>query len=203
MRWTGWKDQKLKPKMLNHKTLLQGWEINMRRSVPTAYFITNVQLEEDGHTKEYYALHDGQGNLYSKNDFVELIKKVQPFYSLENVEKLIEKDNELGYIETKLMNYSQNYSIEMPEYKDGVFKIPKPRYKFKEFKTDKKNWSCTCAWCGKKVSSKTEKGYYLVSNSIFSVNERACSIDCVNLIWKDIFKNWIHENGYQKYFEPM
>ena len=160
-------------------------------------------MEQDGKTKEYYALHDGRGNLYSSQEVQDLIQKIQPFYSLENTKELIEEDNKQSFVEMKLRNYCQNYEIKMPEYKDGRFQIPKPRYRFKEFKTDKRQWSCTCDWCGNKISSRTDKGYYLISNSIFSVNERACSEDCLNLIWKETMKNWIHENECEQYFEQI
>lgn len=177
----------------------------MRRSRPgpMALSLTPVILEKDGEAKEYFALQDGEGNIFSEKDFQELIKKVQPFYSIENIEEMIQEDKNRSYIEMKIRNYCQNYSIDIPAQKDGLFQIPEPRYNFKEFKTDKRHWSCKCEWCGNKISSKMDKGYYLISNGVFKVNERACSVDCVNLIWKDVFKKWIHENGYQKYFEQI
>jgi hypothetical protein len=174
----------------------------MSRSVPEAYFVDLIRIEGD--PKEYYVLRDGQGNLFSKDNYVELMQKLFDFYMLENVDELIEEHNKLIRLSMKMENYSANYEIEVQENEEGLYKIPKPNYKYKKFKNDKRNWSCTCDWCGKKVSSKTDEAYYTLNCSIFNIGlEHACSEECVYLIWKEGFKSWVYENGYQKYFEKQ
>ena len=123
-----------------------------------------------------------------------MIEKVKDFYRLENTDEIISKHNKQRRLDTKMKNYSANYEIEVQQNEEGLYKIPKPNCKYKKFKNNKRNWSCTCDWCGKKVSSKTDEAYYTLNCSIFNIGrEHACSDECVNLIWKEGFKNWIYE----------
>jgi hypothetical protein len=104
------------------------------------------------------------------------MQKLFDFYMLENVDELVEEHNKLIRLSMKMENYSANYEIEVQENEEGLYKIPKPNYKYKKFKNDKRNWSCTCDWCGKKVSSKTDEAYYTLNCSIFNIGlEHACS----------------------------
>lgn len=159
-----------------------------------------VAIQEDnGESKEYLCLADERGFVYSKEAVLQLLEQVKEFYEREDATTLLADHNDVRRLEDTL---STLWGIKFTQNENGKYTIPPANYKYKVFKTDKRHWSITCGWCGEKVSSKDEEGYYSMHNSHFSlVFERACSEDCAQLIWKEGVKNWIHENGYQKFFD--
>lgn len=157
-----------------------------------------VDIQEDnGESKEYHCLADERGYVYPKEVVQHLLEQVKDFYEREDATEMLIDHNKVKELEDisrmERSKFSQNES--------GKFILPPADYKYKVFKTDKRHWSITCGWCGEKVSSKDEEGYYFINNTRFNLSiEYACSEDCSKLIWKEGVKNWIHENGYQKFF---
>lgn len=159
----------------------------------------NIQ-EDNGESNEYHYLADERGNVYSKEEVLLLFEKVKEFYnredSYERVSYLIKRKE----VAESLTRITSPWKILLNE--NGKYLIPAAEYKYKEFDKDKRDWSCKCGWCGNKVSSKTDKAWYSVHSFYLGIiSERACSEDCAQLIWKEGVKNWIHENGYQKFFD--
>lgn len=159
-----------------------------------------VTIQEDnGESKEYFCLADERGDVYSKKEVLQLFEQVVEFYEREDSLALLAEHNNVNRLEDTL---SAIWRIKFTQNEKGKYLLPTAEYKYKVFKTDKKHWSITCGWCGEKVSSKDEKGYYSIHNGNFGiVFERACSEDCAQLVWKEGVKNWIHESKFQKYFD--
>ena len=167
--------------------------------------------KDDGTEKELFAFQDNSGFVLTKkqlvdkeNSLMEILEKAIEFYTSEEVEEWIDKTN----TETKIELYSSmNFKVDFHKNEKGKFVIPKTNIKYKKFKPDlKRDWSFKCGWCGKKVSSKTDNGYFSIDfPSIPDLNnkpfERGCTEECATHIWKDSFKNWIHQNDYQDFFE--
>lgn len=154
--------------------------------------------DENGEYKELYCLSNERGYVYSKEEVLLLFEQVKEFYERKDTaETLLNHNKEMGVIEHfEMMGYRN-----ITQNEDGKYQIPKAEYKYKKFNLDKRDWSCKCGWCGTKVFSKTDKGWYSLYSVYFGIiSERACSEDCSKLIWKEGVKNWIYENGYQKFF---
>lgn len=154
--------------------------------------------KDNGESKEYLCLADERGIIYSKKDVLLLLEQVKEFYELEDATEMLIDHNKASELDEIIRYISK---VKFTKNKNGKYLIPPANYKYKVFKTDKKHWSIKCGWCGEKVSSKIEEGYYSITHTHFNLYERACSEDCAQLIWKEAIKNWIHENEYQKYFE--
>lgn len=45
--------------------------------LPDVYFLTYTHLENEDGEKKYYVLHDGRGNIYPKQVFLNLLEKVK------------------------------------------------------------------------------------------------------------------------------
>lgn len=160
----------------------------------TTITLRKVVLNRGGKEEEHFALEDNYGYLYTKDEFNELVNKVKSFYELDGMDELLQKDNK--YIDLLNSGISINQQNE-----EGLYELPKIEYTYKAFDPEKKHWSCKCGWCGVKVSSKTDAGYYTMTNQTFDIVwERACSEECAELIWKEKVKEWIYEKGYQDFF---
>lgn len=160
-----------------------------------------VKVQEDnGESKEYLCLADERGNVYSKEEVLLLFEQVKEFYNREDSYEIVKDCTTQKEVAESIARFASPREILVNE--NGKYLIPKAKYKYKEFNQDKKDWSCKCGWCGTRVSSKTDKGWYSVHSFYLNIiSERACSEDCAQLIWKEAVKNWVHENGYQKFFE--
>ncbi|OQR53434.1 hypothetical protein [Bacillus sp. CDB3] len=172
--------------------------IDIRRGFPKFYRVIQVEVEEDnGESREYSCLADERGTVYSKEDVKALFEEVKQFYMREDMPNIDDYNKD-----KKLLDYMRCVSISLEEDEMGKYLIPKARYIYKKFNSDKRNWSFKCDWCGEKVSSKTNEGYYSAYDRNFKGNsfDRGCSEDCAKLIWKDNFKHWVHEHGYSKFF---
>lgn len=168
------------------------------RRGPKFYRVIQVEVEEDnGESREYSCLADERGTVYSKEDVKALFEEVKEFYMREDMPNIDDYNKD-----KKLLDYMKCVSISLEEDEMGKYLIPKARYTYKKFNSDKRNWSFKCDWCGEKVSSKTNEGYYSAYDRDFKGNnfDRGCSEDCAKLIWKDNFKHWLHEHGYSKFF---
>lgn len=188
-------------KDLLSSTIVRGKRIRGIISMFTPFYrALPITIQEDnGESKDYFCLADERGNVYSKEDVLQLFEQVKAFYEREDSPVLVAENNDAKRLEDTLRTL---WGIEFTQNEYGKYLLPTAKYKYKVFKTDKKHWSITCGWCGEKVSSKVEEGYYSLHNGNFDINfERACSEDCAQLIWKEGFKNWLHENGFQKYFD--
>ncbi|WP_369355871.1 hypothetical protein [Lysinibacillus capsici] len=169
----------------------------MRGNRPKVYTVTTVVVDN----KEYNAIQDNQGFIYTKKQIDELLNSVSDFYNIKNSDEEIARINKHTKLEYTLQNYQEKYSKECEETLEGLFKLPAPIYKYKPFNLDKRSWSCTCNWCNTKVSSEKDDGYFIVNNPIFDISlEHACSEECAELIWKDKVKEWIYDNDYQAFF---
>lgn len=165
----------------------------------TGYSVTPISLV--GSEEEHFAVMDNYGHITTKKELNEILDAVKSFYTGENVDVAIIKHNKQKDLHNKLDNYCQNYSQQVDKDSNGLYNLPTPNYKYKQFNPEKRDWSCTCNWCGNKVSSKEDDGYYTIYNSTFNiVNERACTKACIELIWKDKLKEWIYDNEYQEFF---
>lgn len=155
--------------------------------------------EDNGESKEYTCLADERGFVYAKEDVLRLLEQVKEFYEREDATEMLIKHNKQRELEEMIR---MEFKVKFLRNESGKYMLPPADYKYKVFKIDKKHWSIKCGWCGERVSSKDKEGYYSIHNGRFNVVfERACSEDCAKLIWKEGVKNWIHENGYQKYFD--
>lgn len=171
-----------------------------RTAFPMFFRTVEVQVKEDnGEIKSYHCLGDEKGYIYPKEIVQDLFEQVKDFYErYDNIELVDEgnKQQELEHYLSTIHGFGQ-----IKKHENGKYLIPESKYKYKKFNPEKRDWSFKCHWCGDKVSSKTEPGYYTINDFYFGISmERACSEDCAKLIWKDGIKNWINENGYTKYF---
>lgn len=162
------------------------------------YHAKTVSILDNGESKKYSCLSDERGFVYSKEEILLLFEQIKEFYEHENTDELVKSHNRLVEISNKLHEFTKEVTVS----KNNKYLIPPAQYKYKEFKQDKKDWSCKCGWCGNKVSSKTDKGWYSIHNFYLRIiSERACSENCAQLIWKESVENWIHENKYQEFFD--
>lgn len=171
------------------------------RDKPNFYRVVEIEEEKNGKFITHKGLADEQGYLYSREEVNDLINTIKDFYSLNNNHEIIDTLN----IQEKLKDYLDMLEgldkLEIVKSDNGKYNIPHVNYKYKEFNPNKRNWSFQCGWCGTRVSSKIDKSYYsLHSNGLGISMERGCSINCINLIWKDEFKKWINSNGFNNYF---
>lgn len=172
--------------------------IDIRRVFPKFYRVIPVEVQEDnGESRVYSCLADERGTVYSKEDVKALFEEIKEFYVREDMPNIDDYNKHM-----QLLDYMRCVSISLEEDETGKYLIPKARYTYKKFNSDKRNWSFKCNWCGEKVSSKTDEGYYSAYDRNFKVDnfDRGCSEDCAKLIWKDNFKHWAHEHGYSKFF---
>lgn len=169
-----------------------GWRPKFHRLYPIKVH------DASGSLKEYISLADESGTIYSLEEVLSLFEEVMPFYEIENATEMIKDHNVKLDLEHRLAQFP---GIGLTSTERGTFVVPEAIFKYKPFDPEKRHWSCKCGWCGVQVSSKTDKGYYSLHNSTFDIYDRACSEDCSKLIWKDCINNWIHEHGYEKYFE--
>jgi len=157
-----------------------------------------VLTEDNGETKQLFALADGHMYLYKRDEVIEVLEKTLAFYRHPEVDQLVEEQNNINRLR-------HMYDITEPifqEIEEGIFQIPKSKHTEKTFRKNlKRDWSFSCSWCNKKVSSKTDSRYYVLYNQRFHLDARACSVACADLLWKEAAKEWIHTNGYQKYFK--
>lgn len=161
----------------------------------TAYMLTQVTVNDEKHI----AVSNGH-YLCTKEEIKKLMDTIQSFYSIENIDDMIIHHNKKQHIYNRLGNYYHNHSIDFL-YSDGLYEIPPTTYKYKQFNPKKRHWSCNCGWCGNRVSSKNDDGYFTLNEIIFDIDiERACSEDCAKLIWKEKIKEWIYKNDYQDFF---
>lgn len=168
---------------------------------PKIFQPTKVQVnKENGQAVDCFCLTDNRGYIYTKAEVQELFERIEKFYSFSDVDEMAKKSNERRRMDETLSIYGSTRDMELNEH--GKYKIPPAVYKFKKFNPDKRNWSCKCGWCDKKISSKVDTGYFTLNDYVFELHfERACSEACAELIWKDGVKNWVHDNGFGEYFE--
>lgn len=165
---------------------------------PKFYRLYPIRVLEDSDSiTEYTCLADERGTIYSLDEILRLYEEVLPFYESVGSSELIVDHNKM----IDLQSYLEHFSSSLKRNDRGKFIVPEAIFKYKQFDPEKRHWSCKCGWCGVRVSSKTDKGYYSLHNSTFDIYDRGCSEDCSKLIWKDGMNNWIHEHGYEKYFE--
>jgi hypothetical protein len=160
-----------------------------RSPLDYARFSSILITEDDGSEKELYALTGEHGYIFTKEEIIFVIEKALEFYDREDSKDWID-----------LQNRKSRYYAHFEENENGKFIFPQPEIERREFKKDH-NWSCKCEWCGNKVSSKEHEAYYLVQGRLFKFQERACSIECGSLIWKDRVKNWLYEREDDDLFE--
>lgn len=155
--------------------------IDRRRVFPRFYRVIRVEVKEDnGESREYSCLANERGNVYSREDVKALFEEIKEFYMCEDMPNIDDYNKHM-----QLLDYMRYVSISLEEDEMGKYLIPKAWYTYKKFNSDKRNWSFKCNWCGEKVSSKTDEGYYSVYDRNFKV---------------DNFKHWAHEHGYGKFF---
>lgn len=162
-----------------------------RNFFPEFLHLSPVECQnDDGSKYVVYAPVDNNGQILTKEYSFDFVEKVLAFYSEKGVDDFIKKQNDYS----RLMSGSLDSFIY--DEKTDLFSFPLLNCKYKPFKTERL-WSCSCGWCGKKLSINIQPGYYSISRF---AHERACSEDCAALIWKDSWKNWAIEKGYIKYF---
>ncbi|MGE7932347.1 hypothetical protein [Viridibacillus arvi] len=177
-----------------------------KKTSSKVYRVMPIGVEQsDGEYKEYLCLANERGRVYSKEEMMELFETLKEFYERMgpgDSNELLEDYNKRVKLDEYVHALGSYGGITMNLNEDDKYQVPPAIYKFKKFNPDKRNWSCKCNWCGEKVSSKIDEGYYKIHYVHFNINsETACSEDCAKLIWKEGIKNWVQENGYQKYFE--
>ena len=167
-----------------------------KRSLPLFFTTAEIQIKEDnGEMGNYRCLVDGHGYIYTKDVVQDIFEQIKDFYERNDINDIVIECNDEEAIEGYL---NETYRLKgVKKHEDGKFLIPEARFKHKKFNPEKRDWSFNCHWCGNKVSSKTDKDYYVVNDYRLDIGvERACSEDCARLIWKDGFKNWVNEKGY-------
>ncbi len=161
----------------------------------------------DGKEERIYVLKDNQGFILTKEEFYKEKESIIDFF--EKAEKAY-NDPEIYSFLIWLNTASRLYRDGFRMNENDKFVIPEPNIKYKEFDPNKRKWSFKCSWCGKKVSSDKQKYYYsiLFNKTLYHFPalecepcERACSKECATHVWHDVYKNWIHENGLEDYFE--
>jgi hypothetical protein len=129
-----------------------------------------------------------------KETFFEMIDLAKKFYDSADVDEFIKEENKRASV---IQHHLFHYVAEV----DGKYLLPLPDYKEKKFKTDKRHWSFTCTWCGKKVSSAEQEKYYNFTLYLDKKYvERCCSKECIELAWYEIVKEEIYRNNFQDYF---
>lgn len=140
-------------------------------------------------------------SLVNRKEALELIEKLMIAYKDPSVEKYIETRNNETKAELNLEFTLRATLLDWTyDNEKNQYFIKEPTFKIKGFRKNlKQDWSFRCASCNKKVSSKTDAGYFLVRayTSQDSITEKACSSSCCSVIWRDNVRDWINEKGYQ------
>ncbi|KOO48774.1 hypothetical protein [Viridibacillus arvi] len=174
----------------------------MDNNLPTIIRVVTIEENIDGEIKEYKCLADGStGRYLSREEALQVFGEIKEYYSKSNYIETnddLEKKESLDYF---LAAMNGSYDINFKKNLNGKYDIPKIKHIFKTFKPNKRKWSCKCEWCGQKISNTEDEGYYRVHQQQISWEfEKACSVECGDLIWKETIKNWIKSEGYTKFF---
>ncbi|MED1472686.1 hypothetical protein [Bacillus salipaludis] len=142
---------------------------------------------DDGTEEDVLYFRDNHGYLTDKETALKYIEKLRRFYEYQDVEKWIEDSNREQKLENFPIDFNDIYLNK--QFKEKV-------YYYKPFRANlKRDWSFKCDWCGTKVSSKTDKGYFLINSHTRIDHEldgyRACSENCVKLLWKEKFNEYM------------
>ncbi|MEX3624912.1 hypothetical protein [Viridibacillus arvi] len=169
---------------------------------PSIYQPIEVKIEaKNEEFTSYFCLTNERGTIYSKDEVLALFEQVKDFYEREDSNELVAEFNKRTDLNVYIHEFASK-SEKFVKNENGKYQLPPAIYTFKKFDLDKRDWSCKCNWCGEKISSKVDTGYFKLHSPLFNIiAERACSEDCAKLIWKEAVKNWIHEKGFENYFE--
>ncbi|MEX3914313.1 hypothetical protein AB4672_21305 [Bacillus paralicheniformis] len=162
------------------------------------------KIDKDG--SELY-LRAPNGTICDRKEALMIIDGLKRFYNQgEKLDEEIENFN----LKNKLREYLSVMEHIKVEFKDNQYHIAVPSFLFVKFNLDKRHWSFKCGFCGRKVSSKTDEGYYKTYNVKIGRNftwkhqetdhteDRACSKGCARGIWLDDAKQWVKENRLNK-----
>lgn len=142
------------------------------------------------------AFSDRDGEIMSKDDFHKMMEFATRFYQVEGVEEWIEKENK--------MQQWVFHPILDTEIVDGKRVLPEPKFERKTFRKNlKRDWSFSCTWCGKKVSSKTDDAYYRVSEQSVGkggLEAQCCSEACATNFWYEGVVQWMIDEKYTDMF---
>ncbi|MBH0175873.1 hypothetical protein IHV09_20065 [Fictibacillus sp. 23RED33] len=171
----------------------------MRKIIKDLFFVDKVKIGDE----EGLILSDQNGVPVPYDQAKEIVEKLVFFYEGEGAKDFTNEEQQ----REKLRYYGFDFET------DGIFQHRgKPVYEWKEFRRDlKRNWGFDCACCGKKVSSKMDKGYYKLNMGYrFFVgagmgenlkSEFSCSEDCIKVVWKDVLNQWLTNEGLKKYIQ--
>lgn len=135
------------------------------------------------------AFMDREGEIMSKEDFHKMMELATRFYQVDGVDAWIEQSNQMQRWELHPLLHTKIV--------DGKRVLPEPKYTRKTFRKNlKQDWGFSCAWCKKKVSSKTDEDYYRVNE--YSVGNggiegQCCSEECATHLWYEGVIEWIIE----------
>jgi hypothetical protein len=128
------------------------------------------------------------GMILTTEEALVIIEKLLSTYNSDDVDEIIENTNEYQ----KVINAGFDF-----ESKGRYYRFNNLVYSRKEFRRNlKRDWSFKCGWCGRKVSSKTDKEYYQLCTMTDFPFERACSEVCIQHIWDELLMDWLNKNGF-------
>lgn len=145
--------------------------------------LTPVEITVDN--EPYITLQDSNGHLIGKDDLLLLAKKLQEFASINELEKIIEKDNNYRFLSIFLCLKTNN---------SGLFVLPSDFVDVarKKFNREKRAWSFRCGNCNEKTGTNTHEYYFFVHlnkhQEMLDEFDRACSEECSNAIAKEMIK---------------
>lgn len=161
-----------------------------------------IKKDKDGIEKTVLAFRDSMGYLLDKKEALGLkqkilkdFKKIDSFYNIKDIDEFIEDYNiKRGFYEYK---FSYDKENEVYLLKEPAFDKRKPKLK------NRNSWGFTCAWCGKKWTSKERDYYYRAYFAPYGKREdglTVCSENCAKNASLNIQKEWINKKGYSKFF---
>lgn len=175
------------------------------KNLPSIIRVVTIEENVNGEIKEYKCLADGSnggtGKYLSKEEALQVFSEVKEYYNKSNYLEINDDLERKEYLDHFVESMNSSYDNFFKLNSNEKYDIPKMTHKFKTFKPNKRKWSCKCEWCGKKISNTEVDGYYSVHQAQISREyEKACSVECGDLIWKEIIKSWIKSNRYTKFF---
>lgn len=165
----------------------------------TSFTFMPIEIVEDNRNrKEGLAFVDNNGIVTNKNEALNIINQLNLFYNIASTDEWIEEYN----LKVEFYRYSFEFDKE-----NKVYLFLEPRYETRKpkLKTAYK-WGFSCAWCGAKWSSKSKEIYYRAYFEPpgfpgIKQGKTVCSEDCARHISFELQKQWIHENGFGKFFK--
>ncbi|MBS4203644.1 hypothetical protein [Lederbergia citrea] len=169
------------------------------------YRLEEIDIIDDDNknVKKGYVFVDHQGEILDRKKALEYIEFLQEAYSNTSIDEFITESNKQQFLYNAVASKLYSSSLKFEKVDENCYKVNRPDYKKNTFNKSKRDWSFRCSLCNKKVSSKYDESYYLVSSPFdqyFDMpTERTCSIPCADVVYKDNLKRWIKERELSDY----